>query len=502
MAVTLASLLADPTLDLRLLAGDERIEVGWAHSSDLVDPSPFLEVDNLLLTTGTQFAADAPPAHYDSYVSRLRGVGVAALGFGTEVVRSTPEPLVRACQAAGLPLLEVPYRTPFLAVSRRIADARAEQAHARDLWALEAQRALSVAALSAERIVAVLDELSRRLSAAVILLDAHGEVLSEHAQQRLAADERDAVRVEARRLLQRRLRSGSALDLPSRPQRAGRVATLQTLGRRDELRGVLAVCLSQRPDNAATAVITGAVALAEFAVEDAARREESTLALNAQLFRLVLAGHLDAVRDVLVAAGRQLPEPPLRLLVTALRPATDAGELEHALALLTARARSAVLATRWQDRFVAIVAAPQAGTAAELVRRRQTPVVVSRPIGWADLGGALHETREALATAEPGAGVIELQTGALLGLLAATEVATLARDRLAPLLTAPDGADLRLLLETWLRHNAAWDPAARELGMHRHTLKAQVRRAGSLVRLDLDTFEAKAELWALLTAAA
>ena len=99
------------------------------------------------------------------------------------------------------------------------------------------------------------------------------------------------------------------------------------------------------------------------------------------------------------------------------------------------------------------------------------------------------------------AGVIELETSAILGLLSRDEIETLARERLAPLLTAPDGADLRRVLETWLRHNAAWDPAARELGMHRHTLKAQVRRAGSLVRLDLDTFEAKAELWAMLTAA-
>jgi len=66
--------------------------------------------------------------------------------------------------------------------------------------------------------------------------------------------------------------------------------------------------------------------------------------------------------------------------------------------------------------------------------------------------------------------------------------------------SAPDGSELRRALETWLRHNAAWDPAARELGLHRHTLKAQVRRAGALLRLDLDTFEAKAELWALLAA--
>jgi purine catabolism regulator len=160
-----------------------------------------------------------------------------------------------------------------------------------------------------------------------------------------------------------------------------------------------------------------------------------------------------------------------------------------------------VLATRWQTRFAAVVEASQAEAAAEVVCARQIPVVMSRPIAWSDLVAALHETREALDAAPEGARLIELETSAILGLLSRDDIESLARDRLAPLLTAPDGADLRRVLETWLRHNAAWDPAARELGMHRHTLKAQVKRAGGLVRLDLDTFEAKAELWALLTAA-
>jgi purine catabolism regulator len=495
VTIRLATLLADRTMGLRLVVGRDDTEVGWAHSSDLVDPTPFLEVDNLLLTTGTQFAPDALDDAYTDYVSRLAQVGVAALGFGTEVVRGTPEPLVEACDTYGLPLVEVPYRTPFIAVTRRIADARAEQEHARDLWALDAQRALSLAALSAERIAGVLEELSRRLAADVLLLDARGEVLSEHGRRRLSAAESESVQSEARRLLHRRLRSGSALDLP------GRTVTMQTLGRRHELRGVLAVALPERPDSSATAVITSAVALAEFAVEDAAQREEATLALNAQLFHLALAGHVDAARDVLVAAGRSLPEAPLRLLLTGLRTDTDPGELEHALAVRTARSQRPVLATRWQGRFAAVVEASLADGAAEVICARQTPVVMSRPIGWPDLVAALHETREALDSAPDGARVVELETSAILGLLSRDDIETLARDRLAPLLSAPDGADLRRVLETWLRHNAAWDPAARELGMHRHTLKAQVKRAGSLVRLDLDTFEAKAELWALLTAA-
>lgn len=498
MAIRLNDLLSDPSLGLRLITGQAGGEVGWAHSSDLLDPTPFLEIDNLLLTTGTQFGPETSPAGYAAYVNRLVTVGVTALGFGTEVVRTTPEPLIGACAEHGLPLLEVPYRTPFIALARRVADAQAEQNHARDLWALETQRALALAALSANRIAGVLEELSRRLRADVLLLDAHGEVLSEHGRHRLAGAELPAVQTEARRLLHRRLRSGSALNLPGQ---VNRTVTMQTLGRRDELRGVLAVTLAERPDTAATAVITNAVALAEFAVEDAARREESTLALNAQLFHLALAGHVDAAADVLTAAGRQLPEAPVRLLLTPLRSDTDAGELEHALSVRMARAQRFVLATRWHGRFAVVVDDAMADQAAAVITARQTPVVMSRPVNWPDLIAALHESREALDVAPPTAQVIELETSAILGLLSRDEIESLAHERLAPLLTAPDGADLRRVLETWLRHNAAWDPAARELGMHRHTLKAQVKRAGSLVRLDLDTFEAKVELWALLTAA-
>lgn len=500
MTISLTSLLADRALGLRLVVGRDDLDIGWVHSSDLGDPTPFLETDNLLLTTGTQFEPETAPSRYEDYVARLLDVGVAALGFGTEVVRATPEPLVTACDRLGLPLLEVPYRTPFIAVTRRIADAQAEQEHARDLWALDAQRALSLAALSAERIAGVLEELSRRLAADVLLLDARGEVLSEHGRLRLSGSETVTVQTEARRLLHRRLRSGSALDLEGPPDQPGRTVTMQTLGRRDELRGVLCVALAERPDAASTAVVTSAVALAEFAVEDAAQREESTLALNAQLFHLALAGHVDSARDVLVAAGRSLPEAPLRLLLTPLRTDTDPGELEHALAVRTARSQRPVLATRWQGRFVAVVEASVADAAAEVISLRQTPVIMSRPIGWPDLVSALHESREALNGAADDARVIELETSAILGLLSRDDIETLARERLAPLLSAPDGADLRRVLETWLRHNAAWDPAARELGIHRHTLKAQVMRAGTLLRLDLDTFEAKAELWALLTA--
>jgi purine catabolism regulator len=493
VTIGLAALLNESALGLRLLAGSAEASIGWAHSSDLLDPTPFLEPGNLLLTTGTQFPDDALVAAYEDYVEGLVRVGVAAVGFGTEVARSgTPDLLVVACSARGLPLVEVPFRTPFIAIARRIADARAEQEHARDSWTLEAQRALSLAALARERIAAVLDELARRMSAAVMLFDAYGSQMSVHGRRTVGVADAAAVRAEAERLLHRRLRSGSALELS-----AG-VASLQTLGRREELRGVLAVALDLRPDPAATAVITSAVALAELAVEDAARQQESTLTLNAELLELALGGEIDAVRRVLAVAGRGLPEPPLRVLLIRLGARSEPGELDHALSLQAAGRGRSVLAARWRDGFAAVVESAHAAAAAELVVKRHALVVVSRPVDWRGVGSALRECLVELDRRPQDTGVVEQAAGPLFGLLARPDVGVVAERRLAPLLAAPDARELRRAAEVWLAHNAAWEPAARELGIHRHTLKAQVQQVGSLLGLDLDTFEAKAELWALL----
>jgi hypothetical protein len=83
-AVTVERLVDVPELDLRLLSGPARAEINWVHNSDLVDPTPFLAPGNLLLTTGQQFASAAVPEDYLGYVQRLVGVGVRAVGFGTD----------------------------------------------------------------------------------------------------------------------------------------------------------------------------------------------------------------------------------------------------------------------------------------------------------------------------------------------------------------------------------------------------------------------------------
>lgn len=106
--VPLAALLSDRELGLRHLAGPAAAGVHGVHASEMPDPSPYLLGGELLLTAGAGPAEDP-----DGYVARLAGAGAAALGFGVAPVHEeVPAALAEACARHGLPLLEVPPRTP------------------------------------------------------------------------------------------------------------------------------------------------------------------------------------------------------------------------------------------------------------------------------------------------------------------------------------------------------------------------------------------------------
>ena len=203
--------------------------VRWVHSSDLADPTPFLSEGLVLLTTGTQFLdAGEDPEAFAAYVHRLAARGVVGLGFGTEVVRDgIPPALADACRDERMPLFEVPYRTPFIAVARANAEAIAAQAYARRSWALAAQRAIALAALRPDGLGATLAELSRQLDTWVGLFDAAGALSREHPARALGDGLLDELTGEVGAVLRRGARAGSSLrierhavhDADARPRR-------------------------------------------------------------------------------------------------------------------------------------------------------------------------------------------------------------------------------------------------------------------------------------------
>src|SRR5260370_11600319 len=107
MSLTVAALLHRAELGLQLRHGDPRVEVTWVHSSDLADPTPYLEPGCMLLTTGLSLGDSAK--EWATYVSALTQVGVPALGFGVGLRhKRIPEALLAATAEHGLALVEVP----------------------------------------------------------------------------------------------------------------------------------------------------------------------------------------------------------------------------------------------------------------------------------------------------------------------------------------------------------------------------------------------------------
>ncbi|MDV9190939.1 PucR family transcriptional regulator ligand-binding domain-containing protein, partial [Streptomyces sp. SR27] len=139
--VSLAALLARRDLGLRLLAGPGDVPLHWVHTSEMADPYPYLLGGELLMTAGVQLTEPA------RYVERVVEAGAAALAFGvTPVYDTVPAELVEACARHGLPLVEVPPRTPFTAVARAVWRLMAEARLHELRRVTEAQQSLAAAA--------------------------------------------------------------------------------------------------------------------------------------------------------------------------------------------------------------------------------------------------------------------------------------------------------------------------------------------------------------------
>ncbi|MFD4140655.1 PucR family transcriptional regulator [Streptomyces sp. NPDC058572] len=183
--ISLASLLADPELGLRRIAGpddEDAIAIHMVHTSEMADPYPYLLGGELLMSAGVLLKDP------ERYVSRIVEAGAAALGFGVAPVYDTvPPELIEACDRHGLPLVEVPPRTTFTAVARAVWRLMAEARHRELRRVTQAQQGLAAAAARPDPVPAVLHQLAARLGGWAVLLGPDGTQL--HAVGRPPAPE-------------------------------------------------------------------------------------------------------------------------------------------------------------------------------------------------------------------------------------------------------------------------------------------------------------------------
>ncbi|HEY6295909.1 MAG TPA: PucR family transcriptional regulator [Streptosporangiaceae bacterium] len=128
MSIKVRELLQLPHLRMTLIAGEVGLdrEISWVHTSDLPDPWKWHGPAELLLTNGTNLSADE--SAQVQFIERLAETGASGLCIGQGM--SGPPlcgPAVGRADGLALPLLAVPYSTPFTAVVRAVADANGRE---------------------------------------------------------------------------------------------------------------------------------------------------------------------------------------------------------------------------------------------------------------------------------------------------------------------------------------------------------------------------------------
>jgi len=497
--VTIRSLLHRWDASTRLIvpAQDETepsidVPVTWVHSSELPDPTPFLDAGHLLLTDGSQFprrSRDRDP--YGSYVARLSERGVVGLGFGTPLIhRQLPDALESACRRQGLPLFLVTDLTPFLAIARYVADELANEQQARIRWSLQAQRAVARAAQRPDGLISILAELENQLDCSAMLFDAAGaRIRSPGDPPDLDTPIHDAVRAA----LEQGVRSSSRIVID------GQEFTVQTIGHSNRLDGALVLGGLDWADPAAADLAHSVIGLASLALTQKRSLEKAHHHLRAGLFEQLLKGDRVLATRTATSVWGGLPSAPLTVLV-ARRP-------HHSDFILDALEREAeerggrVFFTERENRILVLTETPSPAEFLQLFSRHSIPVGTADAIPFEALSRGVAEAERALLhaiqTGQPNVAFREFLDRGMLGLLRAQQVGTVARGILCVLHDhdVDRGAELLTTVRVWVQNECAWDATARELGIHRHTLRNRVQLAGRLLGLDLDLLRDRLELW-------
>ena len=128
------------------------------------------------MTTGLKMGPTSDEQY--QYVARLSAVGVVALAFDTGTnFDLVPDGVLSAGDALGLPILQVPANTPFIAITRAVIDElTADQLRA--VQRVVDQQAVFASATLRDGIPGVVTSLSKALSATAVVIGTDGRLLA------------------------------------------------------------------------------------------------------------------------------------------------------------------------------------------------------------------------------------------------------------------------------------------------------------------------------------
>ena len=512
--LTVQSLLDE--LDLELVAGAQAAEapVRWVHISELEDPTPWLSGGELMLTTGIPLGSAAKQR---AFVKLLADHNLAGLGFGTGFNHdSLPKALVEEAKKRDFPLFEVPYSTPFIAITEKAFARLVNEQYEVLQRGIAVQRRLERLVLEERGLEEIVATIASAVGGTVAILGGRGERLAGRGFRReLSSEAVNAIREEALR----HTADGHPF-VPAHPAVAGRALAHPVIspGGGPPQAWVVIVRDSGGLGDFERLILQQAVAVValELMRRRVARETERRLAGD------VLAGALGGRLEPSELRRRLEPfgigDEAAVLVFDLDDPAAAEATLERALAADACPAVVAPHASGRRELLCAVVDAADrdpvdlaADARKALIKDRgAVRAAASRPAPPEDLRHSFHEARCALeATAINNGGAPEVASWRDLG--AFTLLLSIQDDEalklycdsvLGPIESGDEeyGGELLRSLEAFIEQNGQWEKAARQVYCHRHTLRYRMRKVEELTGRDLSRAHDRIEFWLAIRA--
>lgn len=459
---------ADLKIRLRVTGGEGRLgrPITWCAPTEHMDPTPFLSVNALVLTNGMGLNVKDFRI-WDAYVERLISVPVSGLAFGLGAAhRELPAGLVQACEAHGLPLLELPPEVPFVLVMRHVEQVIASERYEelRKGWEL-ADECTRLAA-DGHSLAEVLERVAHAIDARVAVIDHNAFELISSGTARGGT---------ARTTL--RLPSGGSHRFKLIIEGIKNSVVLQPI--LGPVAAVIAMQLSYTLGSRSPLHSREAARFMEALYEDRG-------APSAPLRRYALESGFDPDGDwgsVLIGGSEHVAPAKLRAIAWRARVGLQAGfstvrfmEEAGLTTLLVQHRHGAVelldaVREFFTDAPELSVVVSESGSLSELpltlqLARRHVGKPGVRRAPLADLAGIVQGL--------PSPGLVAMS-----------------RRLLAPL-AADGGSPLRETLDAYLRHSGNSREICDELFIHRNTLSYRLRKIEDLLQLDLSDGEVRA----------
>lgn len=504
MSITVRDITAVPHLEVRASAGLPGLDrvVRWAHVTELPDPVRWLRGGELVLTVGLGLGTGGEERR--AYVRRLYGAGCAGLAFAIDVWLGgeIPPEVLDEGDRLGFPVLRVEGETSFIAVVEAVADHYAAERGREQGRVLAAQDAMARAALRSGP-AGVMHELASATSGECLLLDRNGMTSRAvpEAEPAWHAPVRAAVAGPARTPGMRVLAGDGTADAGG----GEGAVLLQTLGTTGRTLGWLALRCAD-PSASVRVLANHAASLLAVDLLHSRDARRAIFRERAPLLRAAAQGGTPGVPPT-------LPPPPWE--VVCYRPGGGGPGADAAAALDAAAdalvdvlgdtgAAQSVGLCPLDGVLVAVLpdtGRPHAGERLLALLPGVSAAGACRARGPGDLASAVSRARGAVP-AQGYRHVDEADAWALLrsavpesGSRAFTEAV------LGPLLEhdARNGTELAHTLRHYLDGGGRVEVAARELGVHRNTLRARLRTAERVLDRPLSDPRARLELWTALS---